>query len=143
MAGPALPALSLITQAGGAIMAGRANAQRAAEMKQQEEINAEWGRIRANQTDTAARLGLEDDLSTYRAVMNANDTGVNSGTIGLLEEARTIRQRDRRIEVGNRNREATDAERRAATYKPGLEMSMGFMRALPSLFQLGGTLGGR
>jgi|AACY02.16.fsa_nt_gi hypothetical protein len=143
MAGPALPALSLATQAAGSIMAGRAAAQRAAEMRQQEKINAEWGRIRANQTDTAARMGLEEDLSAYRAVFSANDTGVNSGTIGLLDEARTIRQRDRRIEVGNRNREATDAERRAATYKPGLEMARGFMRAAPSLFQLAGTLGGR
>lgn len=140
MAGPAMPALSLVSQAGSAIMGGMAEARRASEMRQQEKINAEWGRIRANQTDTAARMGLEDDLSSYRAVFSANDAGMNTGTLSLLDEARTIRQRDRRIEVGNRNREASDAERRAATYKPGLAMLGGFLKAGPSLFKLAGTM---
>lgn len=142
MAGPVLPALSLVMQAGGAIVAGEAKAQQAEFMREQERINAEWGRIRADQTDTAARTGLEDDISSYRAVFNANDAGVNAGTIGLLDEVRQIRGRDRRIEVGNRMRESYDAQRRAAQYKPGLERLRGFMKAGPSLFQLAGTLGG-
>jgi hypothetical protein len=142
MAGAALAPLSLAFQAGSAILGGIGAAQQASAMREQERINAEWGKIRADQTDTAARTGLEDDISSYRAVFSANDAGVNTGTLGLLDEVRQIRGRDRRIEVGNRMRESYDAQRRAATYKPGLAMLGGVLRAGPSLFKLAGSMRG-
>lgn len=140
MAGAALAPLSLAFQAGSTILGAVGQARQASAMREQERINAEWGKIRADQTDTAARTGLEDDISSYRAVFNANDAGMNTGTLGMLDEVRQIRGRDRRIEVGNRNREAQDAQRRAAQYRPGLELLSGVMRAGPSLFQLAGSM---
>lgn len=136
----ALGPLALAAQAATPIVGAISSMRQAREMREQERINAEWGRIRANQTDTAARTGMEAELGEMRSVLNANDAGINPGTIGLLDEVRQIRGRDRRIEVGNRNREVSDANRRAASYRPGLELTRGIMRAGPSLFELYGEL---
>lgn len=142
MGAAALAPLALAAQAAAPIASGISAARQASSMREQERANAEWGRIRANQTDTAARTGLEEDISAARAVFNANDAGQSVGTLGLLDEMRQIRGRDRRIEMGNRARETNDAGRRAASYRPGLEMFSGVMRGGPSLFQLYGNLRG-
>lgn len=136
----ALGPLGLALSAGSQIMGGIASAQQQSAMRDQERINAEWGRIRADQSDAAARVGIEDDVSAARATFNANDAGMNTGTLGVLNEIRRVRGRDRRIETGNMNRQANDATRRANSYRPGLAMLGGFMNAGPSLFELAGEL---
>lgn len=57
-----ITALALGAQAGGPIVNGMAGAAQAKGEKQRAEINANIGRTRANQADTDARLGLEDEL---------------------------------------------------------------------------------
>ena len=109
-------------------------------MREQENINARWGRVRADQTDTAARTGLEDDLSSFRATLSANDAGTSVATVGLLDQVREIRDRDRRIEGGNRRQEVFGAENRARAQRPGLQLAQGFARAGPSLAQLYGSV---
>jgi len=140
MGAAALGPLALVSQAAGPIFGGFAAASEARQMRQQEQINAEWGKIRADQSDTAARVGLEEDLGAYRAAMSANGAGPSVATLGILDEVRKIRGRDRRIETGNRNREVFDARARARSYRPGMEIARGFARAGPSLFQLYGSL---
>jgi hypothetical protein len=109
-------------------------------MRQQENINAQWGQVRADQTATNASIGLEDDLSTYRAALSANDAGTSVATLGIMDQVREIRGRDRRIETGNRNRETADARNRARSYRPNMELARGFMKAGPSLAQLYGSV---
>lgn len=139
----ALGPIGLALSAGSQIASGIAQSQQQRAMRDQERINAEWGKIRADQSDTAARVGIEDDISAARAAFSANDAGMNTGTLGVLQEIRRVRGRDRRIETGNMNRQANDATRRANSYRPGLAMLGGFMRAGPSLFELGGEMRGR
>lgn len=136
----ALGPLALAFQGGSAILGGIASAQQQRAMREQERVNAEWGKIRANQSDTAARQGIEGDIASARAVFNANDAGMNTGTLGVLEEIRRVRGRDRRINTANHMRESYDASRRAASYRPGLAMLGGIMKAGPSLFELMGEL---
>lgn len=136
----ALGPLALAFQAAGPILGGIQSAQQASFMREQEQINAEWGRVRADQTDTAARVGLEDDLSAFRAALSANDAGSSVATLGLLDEVREVRNRDRRIEVGNRRQEVYAAEGRANSYRPGMHILGGVMRAGPSLAQLYGSV---
>lgn len=133
-----ITALALGTQAGGVIFSGMAGAAQAKGEKQRAEINAYIGRTRANQADTDARLGLEDELSTLRATMAANGQRPGVGMMDIFNELRRTRGRERRVEVGNRMAEAADWKMaaknagNAATWSP----IGGLFKAGPSLFDL-------
>lgn len=131
----ALGPASLFLRAGSMIAGGMSSASQARSMREQEKIQAEWGRIRADQTDASAREGLESDLSSYRATFNANDAGASVANLGILNQVREIRNRDRRISVGNANREAYGAEMAAAQYNPQMEIFSSVLSAGPSLLQ--------
>ncbi len=133
-----ITALALGAQAGGAIFSGMAGAAQAKGEKQRAEINAYIGRTRANQADTDARLGLEDELSTLRATMAANGQRPGVGTMDIFNELRRTRGRERRVEVGNRMAEAADwkmAAKNAGNAATG-SLIGGLFKAGPSLFDL-------
>ena len=133
-----ITALALGAQAGGPIVSGMAGAAQAKGEKQRAEINAYIGRTRANQADTDARLGLEDELSTLRATMAANGQRPGGGTMDIFNELRRTRGRERRVEVGNRMAEAADwkmAAKNAGNAATG-SLIGGLFKAGPSLFDL-------
>lgn len=74
--------------------------------KAQAERNAFIGRTRALQSDTSARQGLNDELSTMRATLAANGQG--GGALEIMRALRETRGRERRVEYGNRMQEASD-----------------------------------
>lgn len=133
-----ITALALGAQAGREIFSGMAGAAQAKGEKQRAEINAYIGRTRANQADTDARLGLEDELSTLRATMAANGQRPGVGTMDIFNELRRTRGRERRVEVGNRMAEAADwkmAAKNAGNAATG-SLIGGLFKAGPSLFDL-------
>jgi hypothetical protein len=132
--------MGLAAQVAGPVFGGAAEMSRARGIREQEKVNAEIGRIRADQTDTSARTGLESELAEYRAVLSANDAPASVATLGLLNTVRDRRERDRRITVGNRRQESRDATRRAEAKRPGLALTSGVLRGMPSLFELYGEL---
>ena len=133
-----IPAIAAGAQAAGSIFGGMAGAAEAKGEKQRAEINAYIGRTRANQADTDARLGLEDELSTLRATMAANGQRPGVGTMDIFNELRRTRGRERRVEVGNRMAEAADwkmAAKNAGNAATG-SLIGGLFKAGPSLFDL-------
>lgn len=72
------------------------------------EINAYIGRTRALQTDTTSRQTLEDDLGSLRAALGANQQRPGVGTLEVMRELREVKNRDRRINVGNQRAAAAD-----------------------------------
>lgn len=85
-----------------------ANYQAARGEAQRAKTNAFIGRTRAMQSDTQARAGLEDELDAMRTVFGANQQRPGVGTLELIRELRTERQRERRITTGNLMGEAAD-----------------------------------
>lgn len=134
----ALPALALATQAAGPIVSGiMANSAAQAE-KKRNDINAFIGRTRAIQTDTSARQGLESELGTLRAAFGGNGDRPSVGTFEIMDELRQTRDRERRINFGNRMSEAADykqAGRNAAARGRG-GLLTGLVKSGPSLFDL-------
>ncbi len=133
-----ITALAIGAQAAGSIFSGVAGYQQAKGEKQRAEINAYIGRTRANQADTDARVGLEDELSNLRATMAANGQRPGVGTMDIYNELRRTRGRERRIDVGNRMQEAADwkmAAKNAGAQATG-SLVGGFIKAGPSLFDL-------
>lgn len=135
--GPITP-LALMAQAAGSIAQGvMANSQAKAAAKRNE-INADIARTRAIQTDVTARQGLADELGTMRAAMGANSDRPSVGTMEILNELRTTRDRERRIQFGARMSEAADyrmaAKNDRASGRAGL--LSGMIKAGPSIFDL-------
>lgn len=110
------------------------------DMRAQEAANLEIAKTRADQTDTAARVGLEDDISSYRAALSANDAGASVATLGILNGVRQAKERERRIMLSNERIRQGDAQRRRDSYRPGMALARGFAQSSPSLFQFYGSL---
>lgn len=129
---------ALIAQAGAAVFAGLSGRAEAKEEQRRAEINGEIARTRALQTDTTARQGMESELSTIRAALGANNQRGNVGTLSLIDELRGVRNRERRIEVGNRMSEAADFDMagKNAASRGQARLFGGFLKAGPSLFNL-------
>ena len=130
--------MALGAQAGSSIFGGLAGSAEAKGEKQRAEVNAYIGRTRAIQTDTDARVGLNDELATMRAALAANGQRQNVGTMAIFDELRKQRGRERRVEVGNRMSEAADwkmAGKNAAA-KGKSALFGGLIKAGPSLFDL-------
>ncbi len=130
--------LALGAQAGSSIFGGLAGSAEAKAEKKRAEINAYIGRTRAIQTDTDARVGLNDELATMRAVLSSNGQKQNLGTMALFDELRKQRGRERRVEVGNRMAEVADWKMagKNAGAKASSAMLGGILKAGPSLFDL-------
>ena len=130
--------LALGAQAGSSIFGGLAGAAEAKGEKKRAEINAYIGRTRAIQTDTDARVGLNDELATMRAALASNGQKQNVGTMALFDELRKQRGRERRVEVGNRMSEVADWKMagKNASAKASSAMLGGVLKAGPSLFDL-------
>lgn len=101
-------------------------------------INSFIGRTRAIQTDTVARENLSDELGSARAVFGANSQAPGVGTLEIMQDMRKTRDRERRIEFGNRMMESADFRRRgAAARSAGVgALFTGAARAGPSIFDL-------
>lgn len=133
--------LALVAKGASATMAvasGISGFQQAKGEAERAKINSYIGRTRAIQTDTAARKGLTGELADVRGALAANGQGQNVGVFQLLDQIRTERARDQRIEVGNRNSEAADwrmAGKNAMSAGRGALIG-GFGKALPSIFDM-------
>ncbi len=133
-----VPQLALGAKAGEAILGGIGGRAQAKAQKQQAEINAYIGKTRAIQTDTAARESLSAELSNFRTVMAANSQRAGVGTDEVMQELRDVRNRERRVDVANRNQEAGAYRMQAAAYGAQGRAAMlgGIVGAGPSLFDL-------
>lgn len=128
----------LALKAGADVAGGIAGMQEARGEQQRAEINAYIGETRAIQTDTMHRRNLETELGEIRAAFGANGQRMISGNLDLMNEAREIRNRDRRINTANERRTAMDwqiAGRNAAARGRGA-LFAGVGSAAPSLFDL-------
>lgn len=133
-----VPALALAASAAGSVAQGvMMNAQAKAAAKRNE-INADIARTRAIQTDVAARQGLSDQLGTMRAAMGANTDRPSVGTMAILNELRTTRDRERRIQFGARMSEAADYRMAARNNRMSGRAGLlsGLIKAGPSIFDL-------
>lgn len=104
----------------GALSQGKAD-------KAQAERNAYIARTRAIQTDTAAREGLVDEMGAMRAVLATNGQQPQ-GAVELIRHLRQTREKERRVEFGNRMQEAADWRMQGKN-----AMSAGRSRALGSI----------
>ena len=127
-----------LLSAGSGIASGIAGFSQARGAKKQADINAYIGRTRALQTDVAARQGMESEFGTMRSVFAANQQRPNVSTMEVFNELRSVRDRERRIEFGNRMAEAADWKMRARNEGAGGTGALlgGFIKAGPSSFDL-------
>ena len=127
--------MALGAQAGSSIFGGLAGAAEAKGEKKRAEINSYIGRTRAIQTDTEARVGLNDELATMRATFAANGQRPGVGTMAIFNE---VRSRERRIDYGNRMAEVADwkMQGKNAQAKASSAIMGGIIKAGPSLFDL-------
>jgi len=129
---------SFALKAGSAAASGIAGFGQAKAEKKQAQINAFIGRTRAIQTDAEARNGLNSELGSMRNVMGANQQKAGVGTFDMMQELRDTRNRERRINVGNRNAEAASSrmQAKAAGSRAMGALIGGGIKAGPSLFDL-------
>lgn len=133
-----VPQLALGAKAGGAILGGLGGRAAAKAQQKQAEINAYIGKTRAIQTDTAARESLSAELANFRTVMATNAQKAGVGTFEVMQELRDVRGRERRVDVANRNQEASAYKMQGAAYGAQGRAAMlgGIVGAGPSLFDL-------
>jgi hypothetical protein len=136
-AGGAAPLAYAATAASG-VASGLAAYSSGKAQQEQAKINSFIGRTRAIQTDTNAREGLNSELGTLRAAFAAGGQRPTVGTDAIFRELRTTRERDRRVEFGNRMQEANayKAQARAAGQGANFGLLGGFLKAAPSVFDL-------
>lgn len=106
--------------------------------KQRAEVNSFIGRTRAIQTDTHSRQSLESELGSIRNVMGGSGQPAGVGTLEMVNELRANKNRERRIEVGNRMSEAYDWDMtgKNAANTAGWSLVGGALKSGPSLFDL-------
>ena len=133
---------ALALQAGSAVAGGMAGRSQAQGEMLHARINSYIGRTRAIQTDTAARQALADQTSTQRTALAASGQRMNVGVLDMLNEYRTVAERERRIDVGNRMQESRDFSRegRNAKSRGQWAMTLGLAKAGPSMFDLAEVL---
>lgn len=125
-------------KAGGAILGGIGARNEAKAQQEQAEINAYIGKTRAIQTDTAARESLSSELANFRTVMATNQQKAGVGTYEVMQELRDVRNRERRVEVANRNQEASAYKMQAKAYGAAGRAAMvgGFVNAWQPLYDI-------
>jgi hypothetical protein len=119
-------------------MEGIGNKQAANAEADAARVNSYIARTRAAQADTDARAGLNDELGNMRAALGQNNQAPNVGTFEVFRELREVRNRERRVEVGNRNNEARNFTTAAnnAKSRASWAMPMAFAKAGTSMFDL-------
>lgn len=129
---------ALLLKAGGALAGGALAYSSAKGQQEQAKVNAYIGRTRALQTDTVERQNLESDLGTLRTSLAANEMRPGVGTLEVVNALRKVKDRERRINVGNRMAEAADWRMRAGNAGSAATGGLfsGFINAGPSLFDL-------
>ena len=129
---------ALAAEGGGKVAGGIAAYQSAKAEQRAANINSYIARTRAAQADTDARVGLDAELGSMRAALAANGQSPNVGTFEMFRELRDVRNRERRVSVGNLNQEARDFKTagRNAAAKGQMAMLSGASQAAPSLFDL-------
>ena len=133
-----LAGIGLAINAASAIAGGVAASNAAKGEKLRAEINAYVAETRAKQTNTVARANLESELASVRSAFGANDQRMTGANYDLMGEVRRVRNRERRINVGNEMRMAFDqkiAAQNAQARATGALIG-GFGRAAGSLFDL-------
>lgn len=122
----------------GGLASTAATMAQAGAAKRQAENNAFIGRTRALQTDASARSGLESELGTMRAIMGANNQGMNVGTFEMFRGLRANRDRERSVAYANQMQEAAGfrAQARAAGTSQALALPVGLARTGQSIFDL-------
>jgi hypothetical protein len=139
------PELLLATKIGTSVAGGIAAANAAQGEKLRSDINAYVGETRAMQTGSVARYNLESELASIRSTLAANGQRPTSGTFQLMQDVRDVRNRERRIGVGNERRGAMDsriAGQNASARGRGAIIK-GFGQASQSIFDLNQVLGNR
>lgn len=132
-AGAGIASAATLLQAGSALAGGISALGQAQGEKQRAKNNAFIGRTRAMQTDVNARQGLESEMATLRATFAANGQRPSVGTNEIMNELRTVRARDRRVEFGNEM--ATAADYRIQAANAGRAGVAGFVSILPQVGQ--------
>ena len=126
---------ALATQIVGAGLGAMGQMQAAKAEKAQAERNAFIGRTRAVQTATASAEGLVSELAEMRAALADNG---QRGATELFRAVRATRDRERRVEFGNRMQEASDFRMQGANaMSRGRWSAIGTLAsAAPSMFDL-------
>jgi hypothetical protein len=129
---------SLALSAASAGAQGIAGYQKAKGEQERAGINSYVGRTRALQTDTIGREELESEIGSVRNAFAANGQTPGVGTLEVIQELRRVRDRERRIQVGNRNSEAADWRMQGRNAGSAARASLfgGVINAAPSLFDL-------
>lgn len=135
---------ALAAKAGFGLLQGLSGFSAAQAERQQSENNAYIGRTRAIQSDTDARLQTEGEIGTLRAQLLANGGLPSVGTFDMFREVRDIRERERRINFGNRMQEVYDFETagRNASRRGTVALGLGAARAAQPIFSLYDYYGG-
>lgn len=138
MGDPISIGLGLGLKAASSVAEGISGMQAANGEKFRADINSYVGETRYVQTNTAHRQGLESELGEIRAGFAANGQRPMSANLELLNEVRRVRNRERRINVGNEKRGAMDSRiaGKNAMARGRASLLNGLGNAAPSLFDL-------
>lgn len=130
--------LALMVSATSGVASGIAGMQAAEGEAERARINSYIARTRSMQTDTTSREGLEDELASMRAALGGGQQRPGVGTMEIVSELRRIRNRERRIDVGNHRSEAADWRLRGRNARAEGRAALigGIARAGPSMFDL-------
>lgn len=127
-----------VLSAGSAIAGGIGAYGEAQGAKQAAQVNSYIGRTRAMQTDVSAREGLASELATIRSTLATNGQKPNVGTAAVMDELRSVRGKERRIEFGSQMQASADfrTQGKNAGRAGGFALAGGLLKAGPSLFDL-------
>lgn len=133
-----LPAVALGFQAASGVAKASAAKKAGRAEKAQADKNAYIGETRALQTEAAARENLGSELSSARTVFAANGQRPTSATFDILQEIRSVRDRERRIAVSNELQGADDyrAAGENAMTRARAKAIGGYTQAAGSIFDL-------
>ncbi len=137
-AGGTAATVATLASIAGPVFAGFGEMQQARALRKQEELNARVADLRAMQTETAARQGLEAELGSIAAAFQANGARPNVANLEIINDIRRIRDRETRIAVGNERQRADDFRRQGAAYRSSgrIAAASGLIKGAPSLFDL-------
>lgn len=141
--GSAAIGAATLASAAGPIMGGLSARAQAKAQARQEVINARISGIRALQTETAARAGLESEMASIQSAMAASGSTANVAATEFLNENRAIRDREIRIGVSNELQRRDDSLRSARDSRRAGNVALisGFAKGFPSMFDLYNNLG--
>lgn len=143
--GSAAIGAATLASAAAPVFTGLSERSAARARARQEVINARIAGVRALQTETAARAGLESEMASIQSAMAAGGSTANVAATEYMMENRRIRDREIRIGVNNELQRRDDLLMTARdTKRMGNVAAMqGFTKGLPSMFDLYTNLRGK